>query len=387
MLNTTLLQGDVPLGIALSGGSDSTALLILATDAFGPQNLRAITINHGLREGALGEAQQAAKLCASLGVSHTIQTLTLIDGPDLQARARAARYAALAAWALENKIAAIALGHTKDDVSETFLMRLARGSGVDGLATMKEQFERGGAHFKRPLLKASRADLQNVLKARGIGWSTDPSNDNPRFTRVKMRQSQPVLDELGLTSERLSQTADWMRAASEVLEHAADLWIASHAYAEHGDAVLNIDALRAAPKETAYRVLTRVLCRLSGNPYRPRFSALGELVHGDVARTLHGCLIYHHIGTLRVAREVNALNALEDHWQIDGPRETNDRVVPLGQAGLNTLENWRETALLPRKSLIGSPAIWRGDKLIAAPIAQPTPEWHAIARHPFHLSK
>ncbi|WP_293445072.1 tRNA lysidine(34) synthetase TilS [Planktotalea sp.] len=389
MLNTDLLHGNVPLGIALSGGSDSTALLVLAVDAFGAENLQAITIDHSLRAAAQAEARQAAKLCASLGVPHTTRTLALKDGPNLQARARNARYMALGDWARAqlNSISAIALGHTKDDVSETFLMRLARGSGVDGLATMPEYFQRAGMVFKRPLLAASRAELQVMLNKRGIKWSEDPSNQDPRFTRVKMRQAQTTLDTLGLYSDRLSQTADWMRAASEVLNNAADNWIKTHAYTEYGDVVLDLKALRIAPKETAFRVLTRALSTLSGNPYRPRFSALSELLHSDVARTLEGCLIYHHKGTLRLTREVNAIENIEHYWQINGPLAPSHRITPLGENGLKQCDGWRNTALLPRRSLLSTPAIWLDGALVAAPIARPSTNWKVRATIPLHLAK
>ena len=389
MLNTDLLHGNVPLGIALSGGSDSTALLVLAVDAFGAENLQAITIDHSLRAAAQAEARQAAKLCASLGVPHTTRTLALKDGPNLQARARNARYMALGDWARAqlNSISAIALGHTKDDVSETFLMRLARGSGVDGLATMPEYFQRAGMVFKRPLLAASRAELQAMLTERGIKWSEDPSNQDPRFTRVKMRQAQTTLDTLGLYSDRLSQTADWMRAASEVLNNAADNWIKTHAYTEYGDVVLDLKALRIAPKETAFRVLTRALSTLSGNPYRPRFSALSELLHSDVARTLEGCLIYHHKGTLRLTREVNAIENIEHYWQINGPLAPSHRITPLGENGLKQCDGWRNTALLPRRSLLSTPAIWLDGALVAAPIARPSTNWKVRATIPLHLAK
>lgn len=387
MLNTALLQGDTPLGIALSGGSDSTALLVLAVDAVGPQNLRAVTINHGLRAAAKHEANQASLLCAALGVNHTTIPLDLKDGADLQARARAARYNALGVFAKRNAIAAIALGHTKDDVSETFLMRLARGSGVDGLATMPEVFERAGTIYKRPLLNASRADLRRMLETRNIEWCEDPSNQDPRFTRVQMRQAQPALDALGLTLDRLSQTADWMRAASEVLEGAANEWIATHAYTDHGDVVMDLDALRLAPKETACRVLTRVLCNMSGNPYRPRFSALSKIVQSDVARTLHGCLIYQHKGDLRITQEFQTNKDMSDYWHIDGPFLPDHAIQPLGERGLNLCTGWRDTALLPRRSLLASPSIWQDETLIAAPIARPDPNWKAQAKNPLHLSK
>ncbi|MGB7319373.1 MAG: tRNA lysidine(34) synthetase TilS [Planktotalea sp.] len=387
MLNENLLNGQAPLGIALSGGSDSTALLVLAAQALGGSQLRAVTVNHGLRTEAQAEALAAGKTCAALGVAHDIVALDLDAGSDLQARARTARYNALAAWAKRNNIAAIALGHTEDDVAETFLMRLARGSGVDGLAQMPARFERGGVTFLRPLLGARRSGLQSLLRERSIAWSEDPSNTDTRYTRVKMRRATPELAKLGLTSERLSQTAKWMRAASEVLEQAAENWIAQHARADHGDAVFDRDALRAAPDETASRVLSRALCNISGNPYRPRLNALQSALHSDAAMTVHGCLIYPHATHLRVTREYNAITCEERRWKVSGGNLDSYRLAPLGETGLNQIKNWRETALLPRRSLLSSPAIWDGGQVIAAPLAKPDGIWSAVASDPLHFAK
>lgn len=385
MLNATLLEGQAPLGIALSGGSDSTALLVLLVEQLGAHSLRALTVNHGLREAAAQEAEQAKGLCASLGVEHDTVTLDLQDGPDLQARARDARYEALSTWACEKGMSAIALGHTQDDVAETFLMRLARGSGVDGLAQMPDAFTRNGTHFLRPLLASKRVDLQTLLRTHEITWSEDPSNSDPRFTRVQMRKAQAQLDALGMTIERLAQTAHWMRAASQVLEHAADTWIANHAWAEHGDAVFDHAALRTAPEETACRVLSRVLCGISGNPYRPRLNALNDLLHIETATTLHGCLAYKYKGNLRITQELNAITQQNSRWTITGPLEPTHHIAPLGEMGIKHCKNWRETALLPRRSLLSSPAIWYKDQLIAAPLGDPRSEWSATTPNPLHL--
>lgn len=388
MLNTALLCQHTPLGIALSGGSDSSALLTLAVDALGAENLRAVTVNHGLRDEAALEALAAKQLCAQLGVAHDTLDLHVAAGSGLQARARGARYDALCAWARESGVSALALGHTQDDVAETFMMRLARGSGVDGLAQMPARFEREGTLFLRPLLDATRSDLQSMLRGRGIDWSTDPSNADPRFARVLARNAAPELAALGLTQERLSQSAKWMRAACEVLEHAADAWIARHAQGAHGDAVFDLAELRRCPEETAGRVLTRALCAISGKPYRPRYNALAEMMETYAGRTLHGCLIYRHKATLRITRELNAMTPGDTkRWVISGPLTANHTIAPLTEVGLSQITDWRATALLPRRSLLASPAIWQGRSLVAAPLAAPDGTWSAAAPNPLHLAK
>jgi len=390
MLNASLVDGHAPLGIALSGGGDSTALLVLLVDHIGAQNLCAVTIDHGLRAEAKSEAQRAKELCVRLGVAHETRALSLKDGTDLQARARVARYGALCEWAKLRQIKAIALGHTKEDVAETFLMRLARGSGVDGLAQMPEQFHAQDQVFLRPLLAVSRVELRSFLKARKIDWSDDPSNSDMRFSRVKMRNAQPELDRLGLTTDRLTQTAQWMRSASIVLEQAADQWIAAHTHADYGDAVINRAALKEAPEETAARVISRVLCTISSNPYRPRLSALRALVYSDIATTLHGCLAYPHKETLRITREFNALSedgTDQGRWHIKGPLTEHHRIKPLGDVGLRHIPDWRQSALLPRRSLLASPAVWLEETLVAAPLAKPDLNWRASVANPLHLSK
>lgn len=387
MLETGLLSDHDSIGVAVSGGSDSTALLVLMVEALGPEKLRAVTVNHGLRRAAIEEAESVASLCQKLGVTHKTITLDLKDGSDLQARARSARYSALTKWANTQRVGAIALGHTQNDVAETFLMRLARGSGVDGLAQMPAKFERDGVVFLRPILASCRDDLQNMLRARDVNWSEDPSNLDLRFTRVQMRKAQPRLDALGLTAQRLSQTAQWMRAASDVLEQAAETWIADHAWAEHGDAVFDLSALENALEETAGRVLTRALCNISGNPYRPRLVTLQELLKVKTATTLHGCLAYQHKDTLRITREFNAILQGDTRWTITGPLTPDQTVKPLGEDGLKQVPLWKDTALLPRRSLLSSPAIWQKNTLIAAPIAQPDPVWSATVPNPLHLPK
>lgn len=381
-LNADVLGGDGPFGIAISGGSDSTALLVLMHASLGASALRAVTINHGLRPEAADEAAQVGRLCAQLDIKHDTIALDLAKGANLQARARTARYAALAAWAGGQAVQCVALGHTRDDVAETFMMRLARGSGVDGLAQMPERFEQAGATFVRPLLGAARSDLRAHLTAQGLVWSDDPSNEDAAFTRVRLRAAMPDLAQLGLSQDRLAQTAQWMRAASDVLEDAAEAWIAAHGRSDHGDAVLDRAALRSARSETAARVLTRALCGVSGTAYRPRFSALAEVLEAGAARTLHGCLIYPEGSALRVTREYNA--ALQDNsrWRFAGPIAQGETLAPLGETGLQQIENWRETALLPRRSLLSSPALWRGGTVIAAPMARPDDRWQASAPHP-----
>jgi len=369
-LDLSLQTCPLPLGIAVSGGSDSLALLLMAHETFGAAQIRAATVDHGLRDSAAGEIAAVREACAARGVAHETLRVEVARSGNLQAGARKARLDALSAWGRAQGCAAIALGHTQDDQAETVLMRLARGSGVDGLGAMEPQSAHNGMRLLRPLLGARRADLRAYLASKGAGWSEDPSNEDKSFARIAWRRAAPQLEALGLSAARLSETATWMQAARAVLEDAAQMWISAHAQADHGDAVLDLAALTAARTETRYRVLSRILCAVSGAPYRPRFAALERL---ELARasTLHGCLIYPHKGALRITREYSAVRSAPDpRWSVTGAR---GEMRALGETGLSHLPDWRSTALVPRRSLLASPSLWAGQSLIAAPLARPEP--------------
>jgi tRNA(Ile)-lysidine synthase len=177
------------LGLAVSGGPDSVALLLLAR-AVRPEQIEAATVDHGLRVEAAAEAQFVAELCAGLGVPHTILKVAVAEG-NVQARARAARYAALAEWVDARGLAALATAHHADDQAETLLLRLNRGSGAAGLAGVRERGRIAGSALTviRPLLGWRRSELAEVVARAGIEAIEDPSNADERFDRVRIRRA------------------------------------------------------------------------------------------------------------------------------------------------------------------------------------------------------
>jgi tRNA(Ile)-lysidine synthase len=286
------LPKDAVIGVAVSGD------LILWRCSFlcVPPCLRQIcaprlsTTGCGLT--AKAEAQWVSALCAKLGVAHS--TLTVSDlpkGPNLQARARSARYDALAAWGHDMACSCICLGHSQTDVAENFLIRLARGSGVDGLSVMRGRWTERGMQWLRPLLEVSRAELQAFLRAQGQGWCDDPSNEDPAFMRVRMRQAAPDLDALGLTSLRLAKTATRMGYVQEALEYSMrGLW-PQVAQIDVTDVLFDREALSRLPREYVERMVSDALNWISGQPYRPRNSALLRAIAAKKTATLHGCVL------------------------------------------------------------------------------------------------
>jgi tRNA(Ile)-lysidine synthase len=298
--------GAWPGAVALSGGGDSLALLHLIA-RWARQSKKtaplALVVDHGLRPGSAKEAQGVVRRVKALGLDVTL--LRWKDAPrnGIEAAAREARYRLMGAVLRRKKLATLYVGHTEDDQAETFLLRLARGSGIDGLSAMRGLAPYPHPDFPalavaRPLLGFGRDELRAWLAARGEAWLEDPMNSDPRFDRVKIRRLVPALAAAGLGTGRIALAARHMAAAREALElvTAAVLERAVRA-APPESLVLDPAALAAAPRDLGLRALAAMLQRVSGAPYRPRFAALERLhariVEGSLGggATLGGCRI------------------------------------------------------------------------------------------------
>lgn len=378
-----------PIGVAVSGGSDSMALLLLMARWAKREgrSIHAVTVDHGLRSEAAAEAATVARACRDLGVLHTtLRWLEQDRSGNLQARARDARYRLMADWAEGQGIGCIVLGHTKDDQAETVLLRLARGSGVDGLAAMKMHRNALGVMWLRPLLTERRDALRDMLRSEGQTWIDDPSNEDLRFDRVKARAALDTLAPMGVTVEGLADTAFRMGLASDALGAMARDMAGAHLRLDRGDALIAVRDLSVAPYETQLRIFAAALCWVATAPYRPRFLALQD-AWGAVGlgrpQTLHGALLTGDKTELRITREHNAVKdtrcptteVWDGRWQLDGPHGPDLHIAALGGA-VKDCPDWRETGL-PRTSLLSSPAIWQGETLIAAPLAGYNPDWTA----------
>jgi tRNA(Ile)-lysidine synthase len=243
-------------------------------------------------------------------------------GSDIEAAARAARYGLMGAWCAARGIRALYVGHTLEDQAETFLLRLARGSGIDGLSAMRARapYPLAGHDdlvLARPLLDFPRAELRAFLQARQQDWLEDPMNADPRFARVKLRQAWPELTALGLLPGRVAAAAGHLARARTALESMSDAWLKDHVRYETGRAIVDGAAFARVPAEIGLRALAHILGQVSGQTYRPRFERLerlyAALAAGQLraARTLHGCRIgpaarrdaRFGAGTLTILRE------------------------------------------------------------------------------------
>lgn len=286
------------VAVAVSGGADSLALTLLAARWAEARGGRAIgvTVDHALRPESRGEAEQVGRWLAARNISHHILTWTgLHPHAGVQASARTARYGLLEEWASANGILHVLLAHHLQDQAETVMLRLGRGSGVDGLSAMAPAAPGRHVRWLRPLLGVEKERLRAVLTAWGQDWIEDPSNDNPAFARVRWRKLLPSLAEDGLMPRRLAATAARMARARAALEREAACAMATEVevHAE-GFAVIAADAFERYDEEIALRLLTRVVSSLGGGLYPPRHATVCAWFHrreDRESRTMAGCLL------------------------------------------------------------------------------------------------
>jgi tRNA(Ile)-lysidine synthase len=363
------------IAVAVSGGSDSMALTLLAAGWCKRRGgeIVAITVDHGLRAEAAAEARQVARWLKEYGIARRVLRWTppaaLAGG--VQAAARDARYRLLADWCRRHRILHLALAHQREDQAETFLLRLARGSGLDGLAAMGAIVEREGVRLIRPLLPVPRERLRATLAAVDQPWIEDPSNENPAHARVRMRRLIPALAADGLDAARLAATATHLGRARAILDdRVAALLAAAAAVFPGGYIRLDPAIVQSAPAEVALRALARCLVAVGGADYAPRLDRLDRL-HRAVrdgrlggGATLAGCRVLPRRGTLLICRE---------------PAAATEQVTV--EPGISVLwDNRFQVRVAPRREGAVSPLVLR--RLGADGWAALTARDSALRRHP-----
>lgn len=406
--------------LAVSGGSDSMALMVLVAEwvasgrAPAGLTVEVATVDHGLRASSAREAEWVAERAKALGFKHT----TLVwggnkPGSALQARAREARYALLVAHARGAMPAAVVTAHTADDQAETLIMRLGRGSGLDGLAAMapsRPLLPDGSVQLVRPLLGLSKAFLASMLKETGGTWLDDPSNERLDFERVRLRAAHDHLAALGLSNDKLALSAQRLTRARDALERVTDVRLAALVN-EHGGAFASLDraAWEAEPEEIRVRLLSRLLTTFGGRAKPAQLSQVEAVVSAlargrPVAQTLGGCIVSQGRLTLRLYREpghhtlpelllrpgeeaiwdwrfrvrYDAAADTEGEAEAEATAEKDapgngadgDAVVvrPLGLAAYATLRgDLTPRSRPPARAAAGLPAFFLGERLLAVP--------------------
>lgn len=386
--------------VAVSGGRDSTALMhLLAASSVPFEDLTILTVDHRLRAASSHEAAQVAEMAQRLNLNHvTLAWSGEKPKSGIQEAARHARYELMTDWCRSRGVHDLYLAHTEDDQAETILMRLVRGSGVDGLAAMSPVTERGGVRLLRPLLGVSREALTSFLQERSICWIDDPSNEDVGYARVRMRTLLADLHTQGLTRDRLARTAEHMSRAREALAHYAQiLWNEIVTVHETGYVTIECAALKDSPDEIGLRVLSRALQMVGGQTYRPRFEKLaslfesiskGERVPG---RTLAGCAMRDdEAGRMMIARELRAVvpaatpvrpgqkirwdNRFLVELAQSGVHSSSEKpdslggysIRPLGENGWRAVRDQAQTKL-PNEVRLALPSLWIDEEVEAVP--------------------
>lgn len=309
------------IAVGLSGGGDSMTLTMLARDWVMGRGgtLAALTVDHGLRPEAAAEARTVAGWCADLSVPHEI---LVWEGtkPEkgIQAAARVARYRLLTDWCHGHGYTELLVGHTENDQAETFLLRVGRGSGIDGLAAMPLVSHRDGLRLIRPLLTVSQARIAATVAERSLPTVTDPGNADRRYARVRLRDTVAALETQGISARTIAQTArifGTLRAARETA--IGDL--AERIATVHAEGYAEIDraGLVAADADIARGLVSVLIGAVGGRDYPPRrerMDRLMEFVLGDTVfrpRTLGNCVLGIRQNLLTIRREYRTIGHVE----------------------------------------------------------------------------
>jgi len=388
------------LVLAVSGGADSMALMLLvsrwARSCRETGKIIVASVDHGLRDSARAEAAWVVSEARDLGFEATVLTWSG-DKPatGVQDSARTARYRLLAELARTAGVgpAAIVTAHTEDDQAETLLMRLARGSGLDGLAAMPTVRAADALSpeiaLLRPLLGIPGARLRATLRAACRAWIEDPSNDAERFERVRVRKARPVLTELGISNDKLALSARRLARAKAAIEAAVDALELKARLDVHDGAYASFDAAawRGAPEELRLRLLGRLITAFGGQVEPLRLAQLEALVarmsHGGFeGATLSGAVISPHGAAVHVEREAGraalptvtlapGASAIWDHrFRVEAARESPGpvEVHALGAQAYTQLRRQLDADLrLPAGVAATLPAFWRSGELLFVP--------------------
>lgn len=389
--------------LAISGGSDSCGLLQLVAAWLSQTGADAdrvciLTVDHGLRERSASEARFVHEQAFALGLRQvTLEWSGEKPTSGVQEAARNARYRLMTEFAKqEGDDCVIVTAHTKDDQAETVLMRLGRGSGVDGLAAIPATSDMNGVPISRPLLDVSRESLVSVLESKGDGWIVDPSNDASRFERVRIRKARRERETLGLTDDALARTAARMARAHSAL----DAIVRGNIRKELAEARYTrfgvfewTERCTALDAECAIRLLRRYIQVAAGQMNPPELGQVEAIYEqtlrpGFTGATLHGCrlvptersgqqtlFLFREEGREPLPRVSFAFTQplVWDHRFLIVPRTPQQRCLTVGPLDLNARRQLQEegdlgpVAELPTSILPVQPAVFDEALLVAAP--------------------
>jgi tRNA(Ile)-lysidine synthase len=387
-----LMQGFAPfankIALAVSGGPDSMALAV-CVKRWAQRDCIAFIVEHGLRPESAAEAAQVKTQLQQMGIPAEILPWQHDSVPTrLHEKARAARYDLLTAACRRHGAGDLLTAHHSGDQAETILMRVAKGSGIDGLAGIAAQTSREDTRLLRPFLSVAKERLIATCEAAQIPYVTDPSNASEKYARGRLRKILPLLESEGLTVESLLNLGARAREAKDALDHITQEFLKNTAQAELGGSVrIDRAGLYATPPEIARRALTACLRYVHDDDYPPEHAAVSALLDAinqgdDQTRTLYGCiaaLVPDHVTILRepsAASESLPLSSgitvlWDGRWLVTAYTTTAPVTIrALGNPPHDLIDKLAPTLrrLIPQGRIRASlPALWNGDLLYAIP--------------------
>ncbi len=289
------------IAVAVSGGADSLALTLLLDDFCRTKKIKlfAITVDHKMRQASSKEALELGKILAKRKIPHEILTISAAKIPqkNIEAKLREMRYELFFNFCQKNKIEFLFLGHHLGDVAENFLIRLFRGSGLDGLSTMAEVSEFNKIKLIRPLLNSEKEHLKEFLRAKKIRWFEDETNEDEKFLRNKIRKFFDSFEEKNLIQKRIKNATDEiakmrdffdeivLQEATKILELQRD-----------GSFLINHKKFQKLDEKIALKILALVLMEVGEKNYKPRLEKLKNFYeylvkNNDIKpRNFYGCM-------------------------------------------------------------------------------------------------
>ncbi len=382
------------IAVAVSGGSDSMALMLMlvawrAMIGKDAPDLCVLSVDHRLRRASADEVKLVARICRQYGLTHkAFRWEGAKSTGNISAKSREARYDLMCTWCAHQQISHLLVAHTLDDQAETVLLRLARGSGVDGLAAMAPSRAWNSTIIYRPLLGVMRSRLVQLLDSVHCPYASDPSNNDRKYDRVLFRQALKILEPMGITSQGLVETANRLAQARDALDGMTLQAIARSVSVHNaGYCVIDPQQLELYPYEIKRRLLGRLLRAVTGHPYVPPHASLDKLLSWVLApttsrRTLGGCILMLRQRKIWVIREAGrdllpevllhpGGNIIWDNrmaLSLSGSAESPLLVKALG------VDNYARIKALQKKkapypSALGAclPSFWHNQELIAVP--------------------
>ncbi|MDM8335418.1 tRNA lysidine(34) synthetase TilS [Wolbachia pipientis] len=325
------------VAVAVSGGVDSITLLHLMTNWAKKRHLSfpiTLTVNHGLRPESQGEAEFVVNYAKELGVKESFilnWEKQNVKG-NVQSQARKARYKLLTEWCKDNDVEHLLIAHHKDDQAETFLLRLERGSGIDGLSSMDYRSIFNGVYVFRPLLNLSRSEIEKYANFHQLKWIEDRSNQDLKYRRTLYRNLLKASDNQEILTERICLTALHMKRAAKALTHYTKLafndCVNVH---DFGYIEIKLSEFYKLPEEIALRLLLYSIMVISSKHYKPRYNSLiaifNKILRKDdnVHCTLSECEIRKYRESILVIREPSKIQKVLVSLPLNGPIEWDNR--------------------------------------------------------------